>query len=440
MRPMKIAIVGYGLEGKSAANFFDRPENQITVCDQDTKTIVGEKFISRLGNDYLQDLSKYDLIIRSPGVSLQKIVEANPGIDPSRISSGTNEFFKLSPSRNIIGVTGTKGKGTTSTLIYKMLLEAGKRTHLAGNIGVPALELLKNGLGKNEYVVLEMSSFQLSDCRYSPHIAVCLTVSQDHLDWHGTLEDYYEAKRNIFSYQSKSDVAIYFVKSEVSRKLADSSQGRKLPYYESPGAHIVDKQFVIDNEKVISVDSVGLIGEHNWENICAAITCVWQITKDKDAIARAIRNFSGLEHRIEFVKEIDGIKFYNDSFASAPDATIAALKSILSPKVIIIGGFDRMLNLDSLVNSLVNENKNGGIRKVLIIGQSSQRLRDEFNLKKLLNYQILDSKDINEIVETAYKLAKTGDSVLLSPGFASFDMFKNFEERGKEYKKAIEKL
>ena len=437
---MKIAILGYGLEGEATLNYFNKPDNTITICDQNQNLdkITGIDY--RLGPDYLKNLDNFDLIIRTPGINPILIYDHNPGIDKSKISSGTNLFFQMSPTKNIIGVTGTKGKGTTSTLIHKMLLELGKKSHLAGNIGVPAMNLLSEHIGQDDYVVLEMSSFQLSDCNYSPHIAVCLMITQDHLDWHGQIQDYLAAKLNIVSHQSNNDIAIYFALNNQSKALASTSLGEKIPYLQKPGATIVNNNLVIEDQIICSVSEIALLGTHNQENICAAITCVWQISKDKAAIARVIKNFTGLKNRIEFVREKNGIKYYNDSFASAPDAAVAGMKAITNPKVLIIGGFDRNLDLKTLVSSIIAEDKIGLIRKLILIGASADRLAKELNERKYTNYQILNSKDIVKIVQVATGYAVSGDVVLLSPGFASFDMFKNFEERGSAFVQAVNSL
>jgi UDP-N-acetylmuramoylalanine--D-glutamate ligase len=440
MHTMKIAILGYGLEGEAALNYFKNPNNMFTVCDQDENIIKLNGIDYRLGKDYLVKLDQYDLIIRTAGLNPKLIFNRNPNLDKSKVTSSTNLFLKNSPTKNVIGVTGTKGKGTTATLIHKMLIEAGKNSYLAGNIGVPAISLLKNKLNPEDYVVLEMSSFQLSDCNYSPHISVCLLITQDHLDWHGQIEDYIASKRNIVSHQSKDDKVIYLATNQRSKSLAESSPGLKIPYLQKPGAEIIDGQIVINDQVICSVNEVSLVGEHNLENICAAITCVWQISQDKSAIKKVITSFTGLKNRLEFVKEKDGVKYYNDSFASAPDACIAAIRSFKSPKVMIVGGFDRGLELEFLIDELITDNERGLIRKVLLIGASKERLAKEMTMKGFNNYQILEAKNMDAIVQSAKNLANDGDTVILSPGFASFDMFKNFEVRGQAFVEAVSRI
>jgi UDP-N-acetylmuramoylalanine--D-glutamate ligase len=437
---MKIAILGYGLEGEAALKHFKKSDNVITICDQNENLVRLSGLDYHLGPSYLNNLDQFDLIIRSAGLNPKLIYDQNPELNKAKVTSSTNLFFKLSPTKNIIGITGTKGKGTTSTLIHKMLIEAGKKSYLAGNIGVPAISLLEKSLSSDDFVVLELSSFQLSDCNYSPHIAVCLMITQDHLDWHGQMNDYLAAKKHIVSYQSKDDIVIYSESNQKSKSLALSSIGIKIPYFQKPGAEIIDQNIVIDDQIISRVDGVGLIGTHNLENICAAITCVWQISKDKNAIKKVITSFTGLKNRLEFLRDKDGIKYYNDSFASAPDAALAAIRALPSKKILIIGGFDRGLELKYLIDELISEDKKGLIKKTLLIGASSKRLAKEMTDVGFSNFQILDSKNMNEIVSVASTLADRGDTVVLSPGFASFDMFKNFEVRGQAFADAVAKL
>jgi UDP-N-acetylmuramoylalanine--D-glutamate ligase len=265
-------------------------------------------------------------------------------------------------------------------------------------------------------------------------------VTQDHLDWHGQIQDYLTSKKNIVSHQTKDDFVVYLASNERSKLLAESSLGTKIPYFQKPGAEIIEQNIVIDDQVICSVDEVGLIGIHNLENICAAVTCVWQISKDKSAIKKVITSFTGLKNRLEFLGDKEGIQYYNDSFASAPDAAMAAIRALPSAKVVIIGGFDRGLDLKYIIDEVINEDKKGLIRKVLLIGASSKRLSQEMTDNGFSNFQITESKDMNEIVKTASSLADSGDTVLLSPGFASFDMFKNFEVRGQAFVDAVAKL
>ncbi len=435
---MKIAILGFGAEGQSAFSYWNTEGNEITICDSDEHALLPEGVSSRLGADYLSGLDSFDLIVRSPGLYPGDIVASNSPEILSKVTSSTNEFFKISPTKNIIGVTGTKGKGTTSTLITRLLEAAGHRVHLGGNIGKPALTLLKDKISPDDWVVLELSSFQLVDLNYSPHIAVCLMIVPEHLNWHVDMDEYIRAKTNIFSHQLSTDIAIYYGENKYSSDLSNASPGEKIPYFTLPGAVVKDGSFVIDGQEVCSVADIKLLGEHNWQNICAALTVYWQIDKNIELAKSVITNFSGLEHRLEPVAEKDSIKYYNDSFASVPDATIAAIQAIPGSKVLIIGGYDRQLELLNLA-STIKKNETT-IERVLLIGESSERVADVLNKIEFSNFQITNAETMKAIVELAKSIAKPGESVILSPGFPSFDMFKNFEDRGNQFKEAVNNL
>jgi len=436
MSLVKVALVGFAVESKSALTYFRKQGADITVCDQDPSVKLPENVTSRLGKNYLENLDDFDLICRTPGVNPSTIASANPGLK-AEITTPTNEFFKSCPTKNIIGVTGTKGKGTTTTLISKMLEAFGKDVYLGGNIGVPPLDFLPK-LKSDSWVVLELSSFQLIDLKASPKIAVCLMVVPEHLNWHSDLDDYLTAKSQLFNHQSTDDLAVYFALNDNSKKVASISPARHIPYFAEPGALVKDDQIVIDNKIICRTSELQLLGKHNWQNVCAATTVVWQISQDVEAIGSVLTSFTGLPHRLELVRELNGVKFYNDSYATGPEAAMAAVEAISGPKVLIAGGFDRHLPLDKL--AMVIKSNESGIRKLILIGESRWRLEDELKKVGFSNDILLESKKMNEIVTSAAGYAKPGDSLLLSPGFASFDMFANFEERGQLFKLAVNAL
>ncbi len=434
---MKIAIIGYGLQGISSYKYWHK-NNQITICDKNQITNPPADAALRIGDDYLKNLNDFDLIVRSPSVHPRDIIELNGPKITEKITSNTNEFFRVCPTKNIIGVTGTKGKGTTSTLIAKMLEANGKKVHLGGNIGIPPLEMLESGIDENDWVVLELANFQLIDLKYSPHIGVCLMVVPEHLDWHENMDEYINSKKQLFIHQNSRDEVIYYSKNKISKVIASSGKAKQIPYYESPGA-VVNKDIIsIDNQEICDLSDIKLIGSHNLENICAAITTVWQIDKNIEAIRNIVKTFKGLPNRLELIRKIDGVNFYNDSFASAPEASAAAINSIEGSKIMIIGGFDRKLELSGLTKTVLD--KNNEIKKIILIGESAKRTANELKNLGYDNYVINTSNSIDEIVAQAKSLAEDGDSVVLSPGFPSFDMFKNFEERGNKFRLAVQKL
>ncbi len=398
---------------------------------------IPQGFAAQLGPGYLADMDRFDVIVRTAGLPPRLITEQNPGL-ASRITTALNEFLAVSPTKHIIGVTGTKGKGTTSTLITKMLEAAGKHVFLGGNIGRSPLEFVDE-LQEDDWVVLETSSFQLIDATHSPHIAVCLMVVPEHLNWHADMAEYIAAKSQLFAHQTSDDVAIYFAENDNSKDIAKVGDGQKLPYFTPPGAYVDGDRIVIDDTEVCKLSDIKLLGEHNWQNVCAAVTAVWQAgVHDVDALRSAISTFTGLEHRIEFVREVNHVSFYNDSFATGLHATEAAVEAIPGQKVLIVGGFDRKLPLEHFVKFVAERND---IATILLIGQAADRLAELFQSAGVQNYELGGNlKTMEQIVMRAQELAPENSAVVFSPGFASFDMFKNFEERGLQFKSEVEKL
>ena len=434
---MKVAIVGFGLEGKSALPYWLEKGADITVCDQDPQKEVPAGVKKQLGMGYLQGLDKFDVIVRTVGMHPKVILDKNPGV-ADKITTNLNEFLRVCPTKNIIGVTGTKGKGTTSTLITKMLQAAGKQAFLGGNYGVPAFTFLPK-LAADSWVVLELSSFMLFDIKYSPHIAVCLMVAPEHLDWHVDAEDYFNAKANLFAHQTPDDIAIYFADNLTSHKIASHSPGRKITYYAEPGAYIEDTSVMIDQTIICKTGDLKLLGQHNWQNVCAAVTAVWQVAQAPDAIRKVLTTFTGLPHRLETVRQVDGVTYYNDSFASDPYATEAAIAAIPDKKVIIVGGWDqRKLSLDHLAIT-IKEHKDD-IRTAILIGASAERVGNALKAADYTNLRISPAKNMTEIVHEAKAHSQKGDAVVFSPGFPSFDMFKDFEDRGLQFKEAVHNL
>ncbi len=433
---MNIAIIGFDVEGKSSYEFLAAQGHALTICDAKTDIAVPEGVSTQLGEEYLNDLGRFDRIVRTPGVHPAKILAANPGV-ADKITSHINLFFEHSPTKNIIGVTGTKGKGTTSTLITKILQADGKDTYLGGNIGVPPLSFIDK-LTPESWVVLELSSFQLIDLRHSPHIAVCLMVQPEHLDWHEDFEEYLAAKQQLFINQTPDDIAIYYTDNENSLSIADASEGQQIPYFVDPGAEVSGKSITIDGHEICKTADIKLLGQHNWQNACAAVTAAWQVTQNTEAIRQVLTSFSGLPYRLELRREVAGIRYYNDSFATGQGATIAALAAIPEPKVMIIGGYDRILELDELAKAV--QESRASIRKILLVGAAAERTAKELSSQGFDNFVVSKATTMTQIVAEATALAQSGDAVVLSPGFASFDMFKNFEDRGQQFNAAVADL
>jgi UDP-N-acetylmuramoylalanine--D-glutamate ligase len=431
---MKIAILGYSLEGRSSYEYFAaQGGHELTIRDQDESIRVPEGADSVLGGSYLDGLDQYDLIVRSAGLQPKTILEKNPGV-AGKTTSNTNEFLKACPTKNVIGVTGTKGKGTTSTLIARMLEAGGKDVQLGGNIGLPALELLPK-LNADSWVVLELSSFQLIDLQRSPRIGVCLMVVPEHLDWHLDTDEYAASKAQLFAHQTAEDIAVYFAGDETSKRIASAGQGRQIPYFAPPGAAVEDGAIKIDGQEICKTGELKLLGKHNWQNVCAAVTAVWQAAPDTQALRQVLTSFSGIEHRLQLVRELDGVKYYDDSYGTTPETAIVALEAFEQPVIAILGGRDKGIPFDGLAKFVAGRNP----KQVIAIGETGPEIAGLLRQNGYANVTE-GGKNIEEIVKQAQGLAAPGDVVLLSTACTSFDMFRNYKERGEQFTAAVRAL
>ena len=437
----KIAILGFGLEGKDALDYFlakganvsifdKKEEKELELGNIDTKVelFIGPKYDLKL-------LKNFDVVVRSPGVYryLPGIKEAEEA--GAEITSAINIFFEECHA-TIIGVTGTKGKGTTASLIYQILKEDKRDVHLAGNIGLPYLSLLPK-LREKSIVVLELSSFQLIDMEVSPRVAVVLNITSDHLDWHKNLKEYVEAKRKIVKFQKKSDDAVVNADYEIPKSFAKSTKANVVFFSRlepTNGAFAASGEIFLEGESLGKTHWLSLRGEHNLENVTAAISAANVFRVDIETIKKAVFSFKGLEHRLELVNSVGGVAFYNDSFATGPQPTIAAVNSFTEPLKVILGGYDKKLDYEQL-GEVISKKKNMVL--VVLIGQVAEKIKKALttaNFKgKILE---LGKASMEKIVYEAFSNTPKGGVVLLSPAAASFDMFPNYKERGKKFKEA----
>lgn len=428
---MNIAIVGFATEGRVSAQYWATRGHVVTICDQNADLDVPSEYSSQLGDDYLRGLDRFDVIVRSAGIHPALLLADNPTIG-SKITSAINEFLRACPTKNTIGITGTKGKGTTSTLTTKMLEAAGKKVWLGGNIGRSPLEFIDE-IKPADWVVLELSSFQLIDLHHSPHIATCLMVVPEHLNWHVDMDEYTEAKSRLFECQTSDDVAIYFCDNTLSGVISLAGAGRKVPYFKTPGAWVNGNMVTIDGAEVCTTDELQLLGKHNWQNICAAITTAWHAgLHDVDAIRSVVTTFAGLEHRLEFVREVDGVKYYDDSFGTTPETAIVAIEAFHQPKVVILGGSDKGASYDDLAKTVATNN----VRLALLIGDQASRIREALDRAGFDAY-IEGGETMTEMITNARIAALPGDIVLLSTGCASFGLFENYKDRGNQFKQTV---
>jgi len=442
----KVAVLGLGLEGQDLCQFLLKKGAKITVFDQKTASDLGVVYKKlkqqgvkfKLGRNYLKEgLSGWHFIFRSPAFSrfLPEIVEAEKR--GAAVSSAAKLFLALSPAKTI-GVTGTKGKGTTATLIYRILKEEEKEVYLAGNIGQPMLSLLPR-LKPTSTVVLELSSFQLMDFGQSPHIAVVLFITSEHLDYHRDIDEYIQAKANIIRHQKKGDFAILNADDSTSSSFASLTPAKIFCFSRKKkvnGAYILGGKIYLFDKIVGQTENLQLRGKHNWENISAAILAASLAGAGLKAIKKAIFSFTGLEHRLEPVRKFKEVEFYNDSFSTTPETAIAAIRAFDEPIILIAGGSEK----GSDFTQLGKEISQSSVKTLILIGEMAGRIKKACQKAKFRGQIIDQPKNMKEIVKLAFQEARPGDVVLLSPACASFDMFKDYKNRGEQFKKYVKAL
>ena len=446
---MKIIIAGYGVEGISNLIYFRQrfPDAEFVVADEcpadKLPTIPdGVKLISGK-NAFSEQLGDADLVVRTASLPPRNIKTSG------KIWSATNEFFDKCPAP-IIGVTGTKGKGTTCSLIMAILQQAGQIVHLVGNIGVPALDVLSK-IKKTDIVVYELSSFQLWDLEKSPHIAVVLMIEPDHLNVHADFADYLNAKKNIRCHQHLGDACLYHPTNKYSREVAatpldtDDNHGDTLDFaqrYAIPDddqVYVRDGYFCVQNRQICSTDHLRLPGAHNLENACAAMSAVTElpIAVTDEQYAAGLESFTGLPHRLKFIAEKNGVKYYDDSISTTPGSAIAALKAFAEPKVLILGGSDKGADYTELAQEIARQQ----MRTVIVNGANASEIIEILHKNKVSCRVVhLEMSAMSTVVEMAANQAQPGDVVILSPAAASFDMFKSYNDRGEQFVAAVENL
>lgn len=434
LKDKNVAILGFGMEGKSSYRFIrkyldipltiidkNNPYNNMEELKEDTNTKVV------YGDTYLNDLDKYDLVIKSPGVITKDI-------DVSNINFTSQLELLLKYNKdNVIGITATKGKSTTSTLIYEVLKANGIKSYLLGNIGKAIFEEIEN-IDSNTMVVVEMSALQLEFVTTSPHIATIINLYEDHLDHAGTVEHYHANKLNIFKYQDSNDYSIYCTDIEpLNSYINDNYKGIKygIQFDTSNNLNITsikDNYVVLNNELLYDINSERiLVGSHNLRNIMIVLTISKILGLDMNIVIDTINNFKGLEHRLEYVGKYDDIIYYNDSIATIPDATINAIKSLKSVNTLIFGGMDRGIDYKPLLDYL----NTGVVKNLICMPKTGYMIGDLITNNSVNVYKIEFLKDA---VSLAKSITDKGSICLLSPAAASYEYFKNFEEKGRAFK------
>ena len=439
----KIAVLGLGVSNRPLVRLLLEHGCNVIGCDRtpreklDAQVLELERMGCRLslGETYLEDLEA-DVVFRTPGMHPNTPALAALRQRGAMVTSEMDVFFAVCPCQ-IIAVTGSDGKTTTTTLIARMLEAAGKRVWLGGNIGTPLLPEVPR-MTETDYAVAELSSFQLMDMTHSPHVAVITNLAPNHLDVHKNMQEYVDAKKNIFRYQKPGDVlivngdnAITCPFTGVGTTLRFSRRGR------TQGAWVEDGRIFCQDRPVLDKRDILLPGEHNVENYMAAILAVQGLAED-DTIRRVAKTFGGVEHRIELVREREGVRFYNDSIASSPSRTIAGLRSFSQKVILIAGGYDKHIPYDALGPEICAH-----VKKLYLNGATAGKIRTA--VENAPEYvpgmpEIVDCADFASAVRAAAAGAGAGDVVLMSPASAAFDQFKNFMVRGDFYKKMVMEL
>jgi len=442
----KLAVLGFGFEGKQLCRFLSPFTKNITVFDQKKPADLdpdwrayhrrGVEFIC--GPDYLgKGLTGFDYIFRSPGFHRLAPALVRAEKKGSLISSATKIFFDLCPG-HIIAVTGTKGKGTTSTLINLMFKKAGRSTYLAGNVGLPMLPLLKR-LKPEDYVVLELSSFQLQDLHKSPEISVVLFITSEHLDVHRSTNEYIKAKSQLVRHQSRKDITVLNADNPVSSSFAAFTKA-KVHYFsrrrQTNAAYVLKGNIYFKDKIIGPVSNLQLRGEHNWDNVCAAISAALLSGVPLSVVKQTAFTFKGLEHRLEYVRSVNGVAYYNDSFSTNPESTIAAVNSFKEPLLLIAGGSDKQADYTRLGRVIAAST----VKTLILIGQTADRIKKSTLKGGYQGSLIWKPPNMSEIVACARQAAAPGDVVLLSPASASFDMFADYHQRGELFKKYVNQI
>ena len=445
----KVAIIGLGVSNLPLIDYFYNQKSNVSIFDGREKDKLPKDALEKIkrykmelfsGENYLSNLVGFDLILRSPSClpttpELEK--EAENG---AIVTSEIELFMKMCPCQ-IIGVTGSDGKTTTTTLIYEILKNAGYKTYVGGNIGTP-LFIKLNEITPDNKVVLELSSFQLMGMDISPDIAVITNVTPNHLNVHKDYQEYIDAKKNIFKFQNEDGILVLNYDNKITRECSKEAKGKVVFF---SGKEKIEQGFIIE-ENIIKecedkikkhiVDTKELIlkGSHNYENVCTALAATKELVKQEEAI-NTIKNFKGVEHRLEFVKEIDDVKWYNDSASTSPSRLINALNSFDDGIVLIAGGADKNLDYTPVAKPILDK-----VKTLILMGQTADKIfnsvkQEEENQEKEIS--IYMAKDLQEAVNLAKRYAKPKQIVLFSPASTSFDMFKNMYERGKIFKTMV---
>ncbi len=424
LRKKAVTVVGLGVSNEPLVKLLLSHDAAVTICDKNdnidrtywesmgVKLSLGERYMDGLGGD---------IVLRTPGLRPDHPSLLSAKAAGSEITSETELFFKFCPCP-IFAITGSDGKSTTTTVIAEMLRAAGHTVHLGGNLGTPLLPIV-NSIMPSDYAVLELSSFQLMSFTQSPHVAVVTNVTPNHLDWHTGMDEYIAAKQRLLDFQGENDIAVLNSGNEITSHIPSKGIRRMFSHSDVKNGVLYD---------ILPISDIKIRGQHNIENYMAAVLAVKDIVP-ADAIRQVAQTFNGVPHRNQLVHTKDGVSFYNDSIGSSPTRTIASLYSHTAPVVLIAGGYDKNIPYEPLAEALP-----GHVKAVVLMGKTAGKIRSAIeNVSK--DIPLIDASSMADAVDKATSAACKGDVVLLSPASASFDMFKNFEERGNMFVELVKK-
>ncbi len=452
IRFRKIAIIGLGVSNIPLIDYLYEKKARVTVFDDREKEEIPSEILKKIneyqfetsfGKDNLKNLKNFDIIFRSPSCMPTKPELKEEEKRGALVTTEIEMLMQMCPSK-IIGVTGSDGKTTTTSLIYSILKKAGYNTYLGGNIGTPLFTKLSE-MKPEDMVVLELSSFQLMEMKISPHIGVITNITPNHLNIHKDYQEYIDAKKNIFKYQNENDKIILNYDNEITRNCAKEAKSKVVFF---SGKEKLENGFIVDGKiikecndgirkHILDTKDILLRGEHNYENVATALAATKDLVEQEIAV-NTIKEFKAVEHRLEFVREINKVKWYNDSVSSSPTRTIAGLNSFEEEIVLIAGGYDKNLDYTPIAKPILEK-----VKTLILLGQTSGKIfeavkNEEEKTNKKIDIYMCNT--LEEAVNLAKKSAKQEQVVLFSPASASFDMFKNFADRGEQFKNLVNNL
>ena len=432
LRKSKIAIIGLGVSNLPLLDYLHDLGCDVTIFSDQKIDVDISKYNFRIYEDGLSKLIGFDIIFRSPGCLPTREEIKKEIARGAYVTTEVNEVINLTPSK-VIGVTGSDGKTTTTTLINLILKTSGYNTFLGGNIGTPLFTRI-NEMSENDIVVLELSSFQLMDMNVSPDISVITNITPNHLDKHKNMDEYVNSKCNIYKYPGS--VLVLNADNKITANLTCDREIRYFSKTHKTNAFYIKNNAIYkDDTLILKGEELHLRGIHNLENICTALSATYDMI-DMDKAIAAIKQFKGVEHRLEFVREINNVKWYNDSVSSSPTRTIAGLESYKEDIVLIAGGYDKNLDYTPIAKPILKH-----VKKLILFGATKEKIyKSVMSKKKDECIQIYMLNTLEEVVAKAREIATSGEVVLFSPASASFDMFKNFADRGIKFKKLVNEL